>query len=87
MCRDQLASGIPCLKEEESSEEEVTAAAQEQEPVPTELDGCGPQSPWRTSPSVKTRRACGDQPALQKWVVEAANLLIGCRSPFSPRKP
>lgn len=70
---------FPALKEEESSEEEVTAAApaQEQEPVPTELDGVRTPEPLEDFPKREDQEGSSPETSLPyKWVVEAANLLI-----------
>ncbi|XP_026934068.1 myb-related protein B isoform X1 [Sagmatias obliquidens] len=70
---------FPALKEEESSEEEATAAApsQEQEPVPTELDGVQTPEPLEDFPKREDQEGSSPETSLPyKWVVEAANLLI-----------
>ena len=70
---------FPALKEEESSEEEVTAAApaQEQEPVPSELDGVRTPEPLEDFPKREDQEGSSPETSLPyKWVVEAANLLI-----------
>uniref|UniRef100_A0A8C9EAE5 MYB proto-onco like 2 n=1 Tax=Phocoena sinus TaxID=42100 RepID=A0A8C9EAE5_PHOSS len=70
---------FPALKEEESSEEEATAAApsQEQEPVPTELDGVRTPELLEDLPKREDQEGSSPETSLPyKWVVEAANLLI-----------
>ena len=70
---------FPALKEEESSEVEVTAAApaQEQEPVPSELDGVRTPEPLEDFPKREDQEGSSPETSLPyKWVVEAANLLI-----------
>ncbi|XP_057559597.1 myb-related protein B isoform X2 [Hippopotamus amphibius kiboko] len=70
---------FPALKEEESSEEEATAAApsQEQETVPTELDGVRTPEPLEDIPKREDQEGSSPETSLPyKWVVEAANLLI-----------
>ncbi|KAJ1076420.1 hypothetical protein K5549_002460 [Capra hircus] len=70
---------FPALKEEESSEEEVTAAApaQEQEPVPAELDEVRTPEPLEDFPKREDQEGSSPETSLPyKWVVEAANLLI-----------
>lgn len=70
---------FPALKEEESSEEEATVAApsQEQEPVPTELDGVRTPEPLEDFPKREDQEGSSPETSLPyKWVVEAANLLI-----------
>ncbi|XP_070328763.1 myb-related protein B isoform X2 [Odocoileus virginianus] len=70
---------LPALKEEESSEEEVAAAApaQEQEPVPAELDGVQTPEPLEGFPKHEDQEGSSPETSLPyKWVVEAANILI-----------
>ncbi|CAN0174025.1 unnamed protein product [Rangifer tarandus platyrhynchus] len=70
---------FPALKEEESSEEEVAAAApaQEQEPVPAELDGVQTPEPRGDFPKREDQEGSSPETSLPyKWLVEAANPLI-----------